>query len=370
MSDLHLQVGQLMIVGFEGSTISANVESLLDTIQPGGVILFSRNIETAQQTHRLLGDCQDLVETSLFTCVDMEGGTVDRLRDVVAAAPSAQEVFETGSPHLAREHGRLIGQECHALGFNTDFAPVLDLGLEASERVMGTRTASPSAHDTTEYARAFISGLKHEHVLSCGKHYPGLGGADLDSHQRMPIIHKDWKSLWKYDLAPYRELRTDLDFIMVAHAAYPDITFDQVPASLSPKWIQDVLRGVLAYEGLIVSDDLEMGGVAIPIDQAAVQTIRAGADIFLVCRSEEKVRSCYQAVVREAERDPRFAKQVEHAAERVRKTKSRARELKHPAPMVPTQLDVEMLRTEMADFVHEIERARAKRPPEIALALG
>jgi beta-N-acetylhexosaminidase len=370
MSDLHLQVGQLMIMGFEGATITSNVESLLDTIQPAGVILFARNIESADQTHRLLGDCQDLVETPLFTCVDMEGGMVDRLRDVVAAAPSAREVFETGSLHLAREHGRMIGKECRALGFNTDFAPVLDLGFDASNNVMGTRTVSASAYETTEHARAFISGLKKERVLSCGKHFPGLGEGDLDSHQRMPIIHKDWKNLWKQDLTPYRELRSELDFVMVAHAAYPDITGDQAPASLSEKWIQEMLREVLGYEGLIVSDDLEMGGVlaSVPIEQAAVQTIRAGSDMFLVCRSEEKVRSCYEAVVREAERDASFAKKVEVAADRVRRTKKNARELKHPA-MVPTQFDVEQMRVEMADFVHDVQRARAKRP-SLAAAHG
>src|SRR3954462_15966159 len=191
MNDLHLQVGQLMIMGFEGATITSNVESLLDTIQPAGVILFARNIESADQTHRLLGDYQDLVETPLFTCVDMEGGMVDRLRDVVAPAPSAQEVFETGNLNLAREHGRMIGKECRALGFNTDFAPVLDLSFENSNRVIGTRTVSPSPHETTEYARAFISGLKKERVLSCGKHFPGLGESDLDSHHKMPIIRKD-----------------------------------------------------------------------------------------------------------------------------------------------------------------------------------
>src|SRR3954466_432612 len=371
MSDLHLQVGQTMIMGFEGTTVSPNVEGLVEMIQPAGVILFARNIESADQTHRLLGDCQELVEKPLFTCVDMEGGTVDRLRDVVAPAPSAQEVFETGSLHLAREHGRLIGQECRALGFNTDFAPVLDLKFNASRRVMGTRTVSPSASETAEFARAFIGGLKKERVLACGKHFPGLGEGDLDSHQKLPIIRKDWKSLWRQDLEPYRALRSELEFVMVAHAAYPNITGDEVPASLSPKWMQEMLREVLPYEGLIVSDDLEMGGVlgSMPIEDAAVQTIRAGADIFLVCRSEENVRSCYEAVVREAERDVVFAKQVEKAAERVLDRKKKSRELRHPA-MVPTQFDVEQLRTEMAEFVHDIERARAKRPSQLAVAHG
>src|SRR5205807_9129898 len=160
MNDLHLQVGQLMIVGFEGTAISANVESLLDTIQPAGVVLFARNISEADQVHRLLGDCQDLVQTTLFTCVDMEGGTVDRLRDAITPAPSAQEVFETGSTRLFREHGRLIGEECRALGFNTDFAPVLDLRFSASTKVMGSRTVSSDSHAATRYATAFVDGLR------------------------------------------------------------------------------------------------------------------------------------------------------------------------------------------------------------------
>ena len=369
MNDLHLQVGQLMIMGFEGTSISPNVESLLDTIQPAGVVLFARNISEAGQVHRLLGDCQDLVQTPLFTCVDMEGGTVDRLRDAITPAPSAQEVFETGSTRLYREHGRFIGQECRALGFNTDFAPVLDLGFAISDKVMGTRTVSSDAEDTTRYARAFIDGLRRSRVLACGKHFPGLGEGDLDSHQARPSIHKEWKELWKEDLLPYRELRSDLAFVMVAHAAYPNITGDEVPASLSPKWIQDMLREVLGYQGLVVSDDLEMGGVlsSMPIEQAAIQTIRAGSDLFLVCRSEEKIRSCYQAVVREAERDPKFARQVARAAERVVNFKKDAPELKKPS-MVPTRFDVEQLRVEMVEFTHKVTGSRT--PAELAVAEG
>jgi len=369
MNDLHLQVGQLMIMGFEGTTISPNVESLLDTIQPAGVVLFARNISEADQVHRLLGDCQDLVQTTLFTCVDMEGGTVDRLRDVITPAPSAQEVFETGSTRLYREHGRLIGQECRALGFNTDFAPVLDLRFSASAKVMGTRTVSSDAPAATRYAAAFVDGLRRSRVLACGKHFPGLGEGNLDSHQAMPVIHKQWKDLWKEDLLPYRELRGELAFVMVAHAAYPEITGDPVPASLSPKWIQDMLREVLGYQGLVVSDDLEMGGVlaSMPIEQAAIQTIRAGSDIFLVCHSEEKVRSCYEAVVREAERDPAFASQVERAADRVVRFKKSAPELKKPS-MVPTRFDVEQLRVEMVEFMHKVTGSRT--PSELAVAEG
>ena len=246
---------------------------------------------------------------------------------------------------------------------------MLDLGFSASDPVMGTRTVSSSPHQTTCYAREFIHGLKRSRVLACGKHFPGLGEGDLDSHKTMPRIHKEWKDLWKEDLHPYRELRSELAFVMVAHAAYPEITGDEVPASLSPKWVQEMLREMLGYQGLIISDDLEMGGVlaSMPIEQAAIQTIRAGCDQFLVCHSEEKVRSCYEAVVREAERDASFAMQVERAAERVLKFKKSAPELKKPS-MVPTRYDLEQLRLEMIDFTHRVTGSRT--PSEMAVAEG
>ncbi len=130
----------------------------------------------------------------------MEGGTVDRLRDVVTPAPSAQEVFETGSTRIYREHGRLIGQECRALGFNTDFAPVLDLRFSASKNVMGSRTVSRNAGDATAVCSGIRRRIAKPRVLACGKHFPGLGEGNLDSHKAMPVIHKEWKELWKEDL--------------------------------------------------------------------------------------------------------------------------------------------------------------------------
>ena len=131
-SNLREQVGQLMIMGFDGTDVSARLRTMLATFQPGGVILFKRNIAEAAQTHALLRDAQKAVVTPLFRCVDMEGGTVDRFRDVIARMPSAAEVAASGSTKLFRKHGRLIGQQLRALGFNTDFAPCVDLRLDES----------------------------------------------------------------------------------------------------------------------------------------------------------------------------------------------------------------------------------------------
>ncbi len=353
--ELRTQVGQLLIMGFDGTEMSRKLRIMISTLQPGGVILFRRNIEAAQQTFDLVQECRRSVPVSLFTCVDLEGGTVDRLRDLVAPSPSVADVVTTGSKTVYRKHGRLLGEESRAFGFNTDFAPVLDLRFEPSLNVLGSRTASDNPKGTVKYAREVLRGLKDAGVLGCGKHFPGLGEANLDTHKELPSIDKPWKKLWKEDLAPYRELRKEMPFVMVAHAAYPQVTRDSTPASISKKWIADILRKKIGYKGLVISDDLEMGGVqkAASIEDAAIQTLLAGADIFLVCHNEEYVWRTYEKVLTTAEKDKRFAKLVSERANRVLAMKQKAKELRWK-PKPPTQKTVDKLRRKVWEFTEEI----------------
>jgi len=312
-------VGQLLIVGFDGTEMTARLGSLLQRVQPSGVILFTRNIKSPQQTWNLLRDCQKLVSVPLFTCVDLEGGTVDRFREALGAAPSAQDVFATGDRKLYRRHGQIIGENCRALGFNFDFAPVLDLAFEASRPVMTSRVVSADPRKTVSYAREFLAGLRAARVLGCGKHFPGLGEGKLDSHHELPVIDKSLKKLWAADLLPYRTLRRQLPMVMVSHAAYPQVTRNQTPASLSKIWISDILRKRIGYRNLIVSDDLEMGGVlsAAPVGEAAVAFIRAGGDLCLVCHREDYIWQAYEDLLKSSERDTKFAQRVAESARRV-----------------------------------------------------
>jgi beta-N-acetylhexosaminidase len=329
-ADLLRQVGQLLILGFDGLELDGHLRATLAALQPGGVILFARNIESPSQTWKLLRDAQATCPEPLFLCVDLEGGSVDRLKKVIAPAPSVETVFATGSRKLWRMHGNILGLEARALGFNTDFAPVFDLGLPASRSVLTSRTASADPKEVVAYAKEFLRGLKAAKVLGCGKHFPGLGEANLDTHHELPSIHKSWKKLWAEDLQPYRELKRQVPFVMVAHACYPQVTKDNLPASLSKKWIKDILRAKIGYRGLILSDDLEMGGVlaAGPIEEVAVETLRAGADMFLVCHNLELVQRAHEAVLLQAGRDRKFAAQVAQAARRVMSFKRRAKELR------------------------------------------
>lgn len=360
MPDLRAQVGQLLIFGFDGTEPSARLRTALSTIQPGGIILFARNIAEPRQTWELLHEARALSPTPMFLCVDMEGGTVDRLKKVIAPAPAAADVFAAGKKKLFREHGRLIGEECRALGFNVDFAPVLDLGFKASRSVLTSRTVSQDPKDAVRYARLFLKGLSDARVLGCGKHFPGLGEANLDTHHELPTISKKPRRLWDQDLYPYRKLRKELPFVMVAHAAYPAITCDRTPASLSHKWISEVLRDRIRYEGLVISDDLEMGGVlaAGSIEHAAVETLRAGADLFLVCHNEAHVWSTYRAVLNEALRDRKFAALVERTSGRVLAFKKKHKQLQR-FPEAPSERAVGRLREKLARFSEGLGEARA-----------
>jgi len=307
-----------LIVGFDGVEMTPRLASLLTRLQPAGVILFARNIKSAEQTWRLLRECQKCVTMPLFTCVDLEGGSVDRFRDALGPAPSAEDVFASGDRKLFRKHGQIIGENCRALGFNVDFAPVLDLGFEASRKVLRSRAVSASPRETVTYAREFLAGLRAAKVLGCGKHFPGLGEGKLDSHHELPMIEKPLKRLWAEDLIPYRTLRRELPFVMISHAAYPAVTHDQTPASLSKIWITDILRKRIGFRNLIVSDDLEMGGVlsAAPVEQAAVEFICAGGDLCLICHREDYITQAYEELARTAERDKQFARRIAEAARR------------------------------------------------------
>jgi beta-N-acetylhexosaminidase len=339
-ADVRAQAGQLLIMGFTATEPTAQLRELLRRLQPGGVALFARNVKQPRQTWELLRECRAQSSTPLFLAVDLEGGTVDRFRHLLGPSPAAADVYSSGDRRLFRKHGRVIGEAVRGLGFNLDFAPVLDLAFEASRSALGSRAVSADPREVVRYGREFLAGLGQAGVLGCGKHFPGLGEGRLDSHHHLPLIEKSWKKLWAEDLAPYRGLRSRLPMVMVCHAAYPAVTRQAIPASLSEKWITEVLRQKVGYRGLILSDDLDMGGVlaAAPIEEAAVATLRAGADMYLVCQKEENVVRAYEAVVREAERDRTFARRVAAVSRRVLTFKTKAPALKRLAPAPKAEL--------------------------------
>ena len=359
-ASLRHAAGSLMVVGLSGADLTGLERARLKLIQPSGIILFRRNIADARQTRELLDQATALCAPRSLRCVDMEGGSVNRLRDALAPIPSAQAVARKAGDRptllhpperrqkdgsrsggaLAREHGELIARAVKAFGFNVTLAPVLDLALPASARVMGTRAVAPSPDGVVEYARDFVAGLAAQGVAGCGKHFPGLGGGTLDSHVETPAIRRGFRELWNEDLAPYRALRDSLPMVMVNHAAYPNTAGRSRPASVSSFWITEVLRKRIGYRGIVFSDDLEMGGILklMDIEEAAVESIRAGMDLIEVCHSPELILRAYEALVHQAETSRAFCALLISRAREVAKKRGQLFPLGKPAALSPARL--------------------------------
>jgi beta-N-acetylhexosaminidase len=350
--NLRRQIGQLLVVGLEAAELSPLERAWLKLIRPGGVILFRRNIDQPAQVASLLRETTEIAGTPLFRCVDLEGGLVDRLRDLVAPMPSAAAVFATGKVGNFMVHGRLIAREARALGFNVALAPVLDLALPASAAVMRTRVVSSSPADVITYANAFSEGLNAAGILGCGKHFPGLGGGTLDSHKATPLIERTWDELWTQDLAVFRALAPKLPMMMVSHAAYPRIK-GSAPASISAYWISDVLKKRIGFRGLVISDDMEMGGILTQtsIEDAVIKAVIAGTDLIEICRDPSLILRAYEAMVAESERSTTFRRRVQTSCRRI--TLFKKRRLDTPMPRTASAAQIEKLRLTVKKFSGE-----------------
>ena len=373
---LRQAAGSLLVVGLSGTELSAMERAWLKLILPAGIILFRRNIGDAKQTRALIAEARGLCTPCSATFVDVEGGTVDRLRDVLAPIPAVEAVaraaWATGNAALAREHGELVARAVKAFGFNSSFAPVLDLGLPESKDVMQTRCAAPDAAGVVAYAREFLAGLAAHKAAGCGKHFPGLGGGMRDTHLETPSIRRTWQQLWQEDLEPYRELRRQLPMVMVNHAAYPATAGKKTPASVSNFWINQVLRKRIGYGGIVVSDDLEMGGVTkfMPIEDAAVATVEVGSDLALICHHPEPILSVYESLIAEGERAAAFRRVL---LARARESQRKCAKV-FPKDMAPplSARQFEALRARILRFGETIEKiaprelkAGPPKPPSI-----
>ncbi|MDR3741316.1 MAG: beta-N-acetylhexosaminidase [Terracidiphilus sp.] len=348
----HLRhaVGSLLVVGLSAPELTAMERSWLRLIRPTGVILFKRNVADAAQTRALLDEATGFATPHAIRCVDVEGGTVNRLRDALAPLPSVQAVAAAmrrlRKPLLAYEHGELIARAVRTFGFNTTLAPVVDLALPEAAEVLGSRTAGSSADEVIAYARAFLEGLAAHGVVGCGKHFPGLGGATGDTHFVTPTIGRTSRALWTQDLVPYRSLHAAMPIIMTNHAAYPATPGKVVPASASRYWISTVLRKRIGYRGIVLSDDLEMGGILrfMPLDQAAISAFRAGSDLVEICRSPDLILRTYEALLAEAERSTSFRKLVLARSREVARKRTRLYAAPPARPLTTKQLDSLRLR--------------------------
>lgn len=318
-AETRVLAGQVLIAGFAGT---AAPDELLEPCARGelaGVILFKRNLGQVHQIAQLIASISERApkDRPLLVAVDQEGGRVARLGPPVLRLPPMRKLAAIRDPALTERAGALLGRQLRALGFTMDFAPVLDVDTNPQNPVIGDRAFGATPAEVIEQAFAFARGLAAGGVLACGKHFPGHGDTDRDSHLELPRLAHARPRLDAVELAPFRAARGRLPSLMTAHVVF-DALAPGRPATLAREVIGDLLRGELGYEGVVISDDLEMKAVAdhYGIEQAACLAIEAGCDALLVCSRLDWLERARVALAERAERDPAFHAQLERAAER------------------------------------------------------
>jgi len=294
--------GQLLAVGIEGTCLSDDLRRGLSRIAPGAVILFARNLLDASQVAAFCRDLSRAVSVPPFLAIDQEGGRVNRLKGIFPPLPPNLALGNGPSAiDLVREHARRTGQGLKSLGFNLNFAPVLDLSMAASPNGIGDRAYGSDPDRVALLGGAFLTAQAEEGVLGCGKHFPGLGGGRVDSHEELPRIDASSDELWDRDLLPYRRLKDVCPLVMVGHAFYPSLQGQPaLPATFSRRVIHDLLRGRIGYEGLSLTDDLEMGAVdqRRPPGEVTLAAFEAGNDLMMFCKDWGRVEEAHATLQR------------------------------------------------------------------------
>jgi len=327
-------IGQLLWVGFPGPSVSPSLRARLDRGEVGATIVFKRNLHITDDVidldalvalnHELHRSAPD--GTPALIAVDQEGGVVQRVRAPATRWPAMRAHDRFAAPEdvvVAEQVGRAMGDELRALGFDIDFAPVLDVHTNPANPIIGDRAFGVEAEAVARRALAFARGLEAAGMLACGKHFPGHGDTATDSHLELPRIDHAWNRLERVELLPFRRAATaGLPMIMTAHVVFAALDATR-PATLSPQVVTGLLREQLGYRGVIISDDLDMRAIAgqMGADVAAVAAVRAGCDVLLLCNNEDNQAAAEAGLIREAERDSELRRQIGEAAHRVREMK-------------------------------------------------
>lgn len=315
---------QLVVLGFDGPRLPGEVAALLAR-GLAGVALFRRNLVDVEQVRALCGEVRMAAGLPTpIVAVDQEGGRVQRLRGLVPDVPPMAEVGAAG-PDAARDWGRRIGLDLSGLGFNVDFAPVLDVNTNPANPIIGDRAFSGDPARVAACGVAFLQGLESTGVLGCGKHYPGHGDASVDSHLDLPVLDVGHDLLASRERLPFAAaIRAGMKMVMTAHCLYPAADPERV-ASLSKTLLRDGLRREMGFTGCIVTDDLGMEGIARhnPPERIAALGLAAGVDLFLHCGAAGEGAAMVEALATAIAGNPGLAGAARRAGERVRALRAR-----------------------------------------------
>lgn len=301
---LRHQIGQLMIMGLKGKTLEPSEKKFLVENNIGGVILFSRNIESPEQVHALCSEIQSLRKqlpenSPFFISIDMEGGRVARLKSPFTVWPPLGKLGALDSTTLCFKFAETMGRELSAVGINLDFAPCVDILTNPQNVLIGDRSLGQDAEHVAKLGSAIVRGYLKSNIIACAKHFPGHGNTIIDSHEDLPVeSESDLARLTEVEMVPFKKaFRAKLDLIMTAHMKFPKVDPDW-PVTLSEIFLKDILRDKLAYRQLVITDDLDMKALAKywPAEFLPVQALKAGADIILYCNEHDKPPMAMDAV--------------------------------------------------------------------------
>lgn len=327
LRDFRRQAGQLAIAGFAGHSIPEDLKALAREFDLAGVIFFARNIESPDQVAELSREAQELSrELPLWVSVDQEGGRVARLRSPFTEWPPMLTLGRSGDAALAERFARALAAELGAVGISLDFTPVLDVLTNPKNPVIGDRSLAERAEDVARLGSVIIRALQGAGIAASGKHFPGHGDTSVDSHFELPLVEHPPDRLDAVELVPFRAaIDAGVASIMTAHILIPSLDA-AVPATLSPKIVDGLLKRQLGYDGLVLSDDLEMKAISgrYGMAEATVMAISAGCDAVLMCGENQDAQArAIEAVIRAVEEGTVPLKRAEDALARHRRVKER-----------------------------------------------
>jgi len=290
-------LGQLIMTGVPGKELEAATARLFRKVQPGAFILFGRNIESAAQLRKLIDDLRDLSEVEPIITIDQEGGRVSRLRLIGNEPPNAQQLRDKDDIELIRRHGDITGRLLRLFGFNLDLCPVLDISFDDdADNSLRGRCYGKTVEQVVRNAAAFNEAMRGQGIASCGKHFPGYSAATSDAHYQLPRIDRTREQLDQNELAVFRKFVDDVDSMMICHGWYPCFESKKTPATLSRRIITDLLRNELGFDGLIMTDDLDMGAIltGYQLEDTIRLVIAAGNDLAMICHRIPEIENVHR----------------------------------------------------------------------------
>jgi beta-N-acetylhexosaminidase len=360
LRDIRKHIGQIAIAGFHGHSIPQDLRLLAKEFDLGGIILFARNVEAPDQVAEISREAQTLAsELPLWVSVDQEGGRVARLKAPFTIWPPMATLGRSGDEALAARFARALAAELKAVGISLDYTPVLDVHTNPKNPVIGDRALAERADDVARLGRTIITTLQEAGIAACGKHFPGHGDTSTDSHHELPLIEHPPDRIDAVELVPFRAaIDAGVASIMTAHILIPALD-DERPATLSPAIVDGLLKRKLGYDGLVLSDDLEMRAISgrYGIPEATVAAIAAGCDAVLMCgATQEQQVAALEAVIRAAEDGTLPLKRLEDALARHRRVKERFLAPAYPRPLAGTALRAALGRDEHQAVAAEMAR--------------